>query len=167
MFRPTLVDSTPQNLQDAMRFCDGIEAGGTSGALSVVERAFALPGVQATYMVTDGKCDIGESVLNGVRKLYYAHPDRPRINSIGINCPPKKVAWKGLQAIAGITQATFRPICLEQECIDPLTRLMGSGGRESVVGLNLAPPHPGSSSDEEAYDESGMQDGDDFSDDSL
>merc|ERR1719456_481923 len=113
-FRPDLVDCSAENITNALRFCDGLYAGGNTSVLQAVETAFQSVAVEAVYLLSDGKNDINEAFLNRIKVMYYSHPNRPKINTIGINCVPRKNAWKNLQAVATLTNGIFRPICLEQ-----------------------------------------------------
>jgi len=152
--RPELVECSTQNLEDAMYFCEAMECGGCSGILEVIKRAFQFSGLEAMYIVTDGKCEVGEErnrMLNHVRALYFAHPNRPKINTIGINCVPKRMTYRGLEEMATLTQGTFRPVCLQQDSIDPVDARVAQGGAtigQAVSGLDLT-PHHGVTTDEE------------------
>jgi len=113
-FRPDLVDCEAENITNALRFCEGIQAGGNTSVLQAVETAFQSVNVEAVYLLSDGKNDINDMFLNRIKVMYYSHPNRPKLNTIGINCVPRKNAWKNLQAVATLTNGVFRPICLEQ-----------------------------------------------------
>merc|ERR1711879_125929 len=117
-FRRDLVDASQENLEDAMRFCDAFEAGGGSELLKSMEHAFQFANLEAMYIVTDGKTEMKDQFLNQVRAMYFTHPRRPKLHTIGINCVPRRLTWQGLTAVALLTQATFRPVCLEQAAID-------------------------------------------------
>jgi len=117
-FRGELVDCSQQNLEDALRFCSTMEAGGGSDLLGAIEHSFRFQDVQAVYLVTDGKCEINDSLLNRLRALYFAHPGRPKVHAIGINCVPRRLTWQGLQALSLLTQGSFRSVCLEQAVVD-------------------------------------------------
>lgn len=117
-FRPDIVDCTQDSLEDAMRFCDAFEAGGGSELLKSIEHVFRFPDLDAVYIVTDGKTEMKDQFLSQVRAMYFVHPKRPKLHTIGINCVPRRMTWQGLQAIALLTQGTFRPVCLEQACVD-------------------------------------------------
>mmetsp|Transcript_148439 Transcript_148439/g.262024 ORF Transcript_148439/g.262024 Transcript_148439/m.262024 type:complete len:792 (-) Transcript_148439:106-2481(-) len=135
-FRPDLVDCSQLNVEDAMRFCDAMEAGGSSEMLRSIEHAFRFPTLEALYVVTDGKCDLKDEFLNQLRALFFTHPKRPKVNTIGINCIPQRLTWQGLQAMALLTQGKFRAVCLEQSAIDVAARPAGFG--EDSVGFSAA-----------------------------
>lgn len=162
LFRPGLVDCSAENIEDAMRFVDCIEAGGGSDILSAADRSFGIPGVEAIYFITDGKCDVGDPLLARVRQLYFgaSHGSRPKLHAVGINCVPKRLTWRGLQAAAQLTQGVFRPVCLEQERPEPakpgsLSVASGRGlGDLSIAGIDLALAEgsgaaPGATTDED------------------
>jgi len=134
-FRPGLVDCAPENIEDAMRFCETIEAGGVSNILEAIAHVLRTPGLQAMYLVTDGKCELGDGFLNQVKALYFACPARPRINTIGINCVPQRLTYRGLRALSILTQSSFRAVCLEQDMTDPVGQILGPG---APGGLDLA-----------------------------
>merc|ERR1711924_461486 len=143
-FRPDLVDCRRENLEDAMRFCDAIEAGGGSELGKSMEHAFQFPNLEAMYIVTDGKTEMKDQFLNQVRSMYFSHPKRPKLHTIGINCVPRRLTWQGLQAIALLTQGVFRPTCLEQAILDTAPMPPG-GGAPSMQwsSLDLAPATSG------------------------
>jgi len=138
-FRPAIVDCTQENLEDAMRFCDAFEAGGGSELLKCMEHAFNYSDLDAMYIVTDGKTEMKEHFLNQVRSMYFTHPKRPKLHVIGINCVPRRMTWQGLQAIALLTQGTFRPVCLEQACIDAAPPPAMFADSMQFSGVDLAP----------------------------
>eukprot|EP00929_Paragymnodinium_shiwhaense_P079710 TRINITY_DN41548_c0_g1_i1.p1 TRINITY_DN41548_c0_g1~~TRINITY_DN41548_c0_g1_i1.p1 ORF type:complete len:815 (+),score=86.70 TRINITY_DN41548_c0_g1_i1:185-2629(+) len=118
MFRPQLVECAPTVIEDAMSFCESMRAGGGSGAKKALERVFSIDGLDAAYLITDGKCELGDALMNHVRKLFFAHPKRPKLNLVGINCVPRGHTWRGLHSMAALTQGVFRPVCLEQDQVD-------------------------------------------------
>jgi hypothetical protein len=130
-FRPDLVDCEPENITNGLRFCEGIQAGGNTSVLQAVETAFQSVTVEAVYLLSDGKNDINDLFLNRIKVMYYSHPNRPKLNTIGINCVPRKNAWKNLQATATLTNGVFRPICLEQN-LNP-----GKAQTEEQSGMSL------------------------------
>lgn len=151
-FRPDLVDCRRENLEDAMRFCDAIEAGGGSELGKSMEHAFQFPNLEAMYIVTDGKTEMKDQFLNQVRAMYFSHPKRPKLHTIGINCVPRRLTWQGLQAIALLTQGVFRPTCLEQAILDTAPMPPG-GGAPSMQwsSLDLAPATSGFAGTDEEY----------------
>jgi len=148
-FHPGLVESTPQTIENAMRFCEAIEPGGASNLFEAIRHAFKSLEVQAVYLITDGKCELGETFLTKVRALYLQHPGRPKVHTVGINCVPQRLTHRGLQAVAAMTQGTFRPVCLQQDEVDPLTQVAaaarhaGVGGGPSGMDLSEAGRFPG------------------------
>lgn len=128
-FRPDLVDCGAENITNALRFCEGIQAGGATMVLQAVERAFQSQSIEAIYMLSDGKNEINDYFLNRVKVMYYSHPNRPKLNTIGINCVPRKDAWKNLAAVSTLTNGVFRSICLEQA---------EGAARASGEGIDLA-----------------------------
>lgn len=130
-FRPDLVDCSARNVEEAMRFCDSIAAGGGSNAAGALGRIFALHGIDAAYFITDGKCEVGEELLGRLRTLFYSHPRRPKLHTVGINCVPRQYTWRGLAALASLTQGRFRPVCLQQDDGDLLA------ARAALCGLSL------------------------------
>jgi len=142
-FRTELVDSTQENLEDAMRFCDAFEAGGGSELGKAMQHAFQFANIEAMYIVTDGKTEMKDQFLNQVRSMYFAHPKRPKLHTIGINCVPRRMTWQGLQAVALLTQATFRPVCLEQAAIDAAPPPALCGDSTQWSGVDLAPATSG------------------------
>lgn len=117
-FQRELVHSSAGTIEDAMRFCESISAGGGSGMLNAIAKTLRFPDLEAMYIVTDGKGESGDEFQNRVRALYFAHPKRPKIHTISINCVPKHRKYNSLQALAAMTQGTFRPVCLEQDNSD-------------------------------------------------
>eukprot|EP00927_Polykrikos_kofoidii_P063335 TRINITY_DN58147_c0_g1_i1.p1 TRINITY_DN58147_c0_g1~~TRINITY_DN58147_c0_g1_i1.p1 ORF type:complete len:441 (-),score=83.10 TRINITY_DN58147_c0_g1_i1:109-1395(-) len=157
MFRPDLVDCSAQNIQDAMQFCESIVAGGESGAVNALEKVFLLANIDAAYLLTDGKCDVGDTLLNRLRALYFSHPQRPKVHTIGINCLPRGHTWRGLSAMATLTEGRFRPVCLEQDAGDPVVGVAYPSflvGENSAlegglsVGLDLQPLQEGTTTEE-------------------
>lgn len=146
-FRPNYSSGSDQNIEAAMRFTESIEVGGRSNALAGLKHAFQLRGLEAIYMLSDGKCDVNEEFLAQVRYAFFAHPTRPKIYPVGINCVPGRSIAKSLHALASLTHGTFRPICLEQDFSDPLD-VAGSRG----VDLS-APNFAAASTDEETQEE--------------
>jgi hypothetical protein len=155
-FRSDLVSCTKENLEDAMRFCDAIEAGGGSELVKCLEHTLAFSELDAVYIVTDGKTEMKDEFLNQVRALYFKHPKRPTLNTIGINCVPRRLTWQGLQAVALLTQGTFRPVCLEQAIIDagPPPHLQ-TGDSAMLNAIDFAPAIGGVATDEEEAEDSG------------
>jgi hypothetical protein len=164
-FRRDLVQSSQENLEDAMRFCDAFEAGGGSRLSRAMQHAFQFANLEAMYILTDGKAEMKDAFLNQVRSMYFSHPKRPKLHTIGINCIPRRHTWQGLQAVALLTQATFRPVCLEQANVDaaPPPALLCESLQMSGVDLahGLAGPIEGhtdeddvpvSADDEDEYD---------------
>eukprot|EP00747_Dinoflagellata_sp_TGD_P216673 gnl/TRDRNA2_/TRDRNA2_89181_c1_seq1.p1 gnl/TRDRNA2_/TRDRNA2_89181_c1~~gnl/TRDRNA2_/TRDRNA2_89181_c1_seq1.p1 ORF type:complete len:636 (+),score=109.46 gnl/TRDRNA2_/TRDRNA2_89181_c1_seq1:265-1908(+) len=160
-FNSHLVDGSAEHIESALRFCEALEAGGSSQILKGLQRAFNSPAgadMEAIYLITDGKCDIKDEFLNQVRSQYFVHPLRPRINTVGINCVPRRLTWRGLQAVATLTQGVFRPVCLEQASIDSATGLLDHGGGEEFVsselvglsaGLDLVPAPAATTTDDD------------------
>jgi len=138
-FRPDLVECSQENLEDSMRFCDAFEAGGGSELSRAMQHAFQFPNLEAMYIVTDGKTEMKDAFLNHVRSMYFTHPKRPKLHTIGINCVPRRLTWQGLQAVALLTQATFRPVCLEQANTDAAPPPMMCGDSIQWSGHDLAP----------------------------
>jgi len=146
-FRKELVECTPSNIEDAMRFCEQIEAGGQSSMIQAIASALRLPGLEALYIVTDGKCDLGEEFLGRAKSHYFACAGRPRINTIGINCPPQRLTYRGLKALAMMTQSTFRAVCLEQDPGEPVGQILGPGGSLDTVLHNATTDEEGGGED--------------------
>merc|ERR1712226_1363884 len=100
-----------------------------------------------------------DQFLNQVRSMYFTHPKRPKLNTIGINCVPRRLTWQGLQAVALLTEGKFRPVCLEQAALDPvLTRPHPTSGDGVILSsFDLAPATSGGAgapSDEDELDDS-------------
>lgn len=114
-WQPSLVSSSPDNLQDALRFCETLNSGGGSSLLGGLTQAFRFAELDAVYVISDGRCESGDEFLKQTRTLYNAHSNRPRIHTVGINCMPNRLKFKTLQNLAVLTQGSFRPICLEQD----------------------------------------------------
>jgi len=121
-FRQELVEASPQNIEDAMRFCESIKAGGGSNIAAALRRVFRFKKAQAVYLITDGKCEIHEELLTHLKIFFLGHPLRPKLHTIGINCVPGRVTHRALQAVAELTQGTFRAVCLEQDHFDALPK---------------------------------------------
>jgi len=156
-FRHDLVDCTKENLEDAMRFCDAIEAGGGSELSKALEHAFSFQNLEAMYIVTDGKTEMKDMFLNQVRSMYFMHPKRPKLNTIGINCVPRRLTWQGLQAVALLTQGIFRPVCLQQDSVEAIARHLPLPGDSAMFSpFDLAPATSGAAggTDDEALEES-------------
>merc|ERR1719313_2185337 len=117
-WREDLVPATEENITSALRFISGLTPGGGTDLLKGMETAFSFTDVQAVSYVSDGKAELGESLVQRIALLYYSHPGRPRINTVGINCFPRKRAWKSLSQVSLSTRGAFRPVCLAQEA-DP------------------------------------------------
>ncbi|CAK0820132.1 unnamed protein product, partial [Prorocentrum cordatum] len=140
---PELRDSSAQNLEDAMYFIERLTTGGQSNILDALRRAFGFEDLEGVYVVTDGKCEIGDALLHLVRSLHRKHRAKPRVNVVAINCVPDRLRWRALSAICAATRGEFRPVCLEQDVIDPVGMKVRAG--EAVpagdaLGEGLAPP---------------------------
>eukprot|EP00928_Gymnodinium_smaydae_P002534 TRINITY_DN10910_c0_g6_i4.p1 TRINITY_DN10910_c0_g6~~TRINITY_DN10910_c0_g6_i4.p1 ORF type:complete len:818 (+),score=207.14 TRINITY_DN10910_c0_g6_i4:1742-4195(+) len=149
LLQQDLVHCSAKHVEEAMRFVASLEPGGGSDAAAALTRAFALPDIDAIYFVTDGKCDIGEVLLNKVRALFFAHKKRPKLNTIGINCVPQRTTWRGLSAMADFTKGVFRPVNLQQENIDPVAAALRRGVSGAGGGLELAPQEEEAGADTE------------------
>jgi len=166
-FRPGgLVDCTPANIEDAMRFCESMSAGGTSNILRAIAHVLRTLDFEAMYLVTDGKCDVGDEFLGQVKTHFLQHPGRPKIHPVGINCVPQRLTYRGLGALASMTHATFRRVCLQQDVSDPVGDLVAAqggaaGGHAGLSLLDLAgaAAEGGTTTEEEAEDCRGGDDG--------
>jgi len=114
-WREDLVPATEENITSALRFISALTPGGGTDLLKGMETAFSFTDVQSVYYVSDGKAELGESVIQRIALLYYSHPGRPRVHTVGINCFPRKRAWKALSQVSLSTRGAFRPVCLTQE----------------------------------------------------
>lgn len=122
-FREGPVESTRENVEKGMFFCESLVSGGCSRALLALEHSLKKASeADAFYLVTDGKFDVDDRFVNSVRSLYLSNPRRPRVNTVGINCVPQRLTWRGLDAVAVLTQAQFRHVCLQQEGADVMSR---------------------------------------------
>ncbi|CAJ1364105.1 unnamed protein product, partial [Effrenium voratum] len=119
LFRDDLVQATPNNLEDAMRFCQLTQAGGCSN-LSAVRAAFTFQRADAIYVITDGKAEVTDDLLSQVKVHYLGHPKRPKLHAVGINCVPGRAKHRALQSLAHLTQGSFRSVCLEQDTSMPM-----------------------------------------------
>eukprot|EP00811_Abedinium_folium_P010248 NODE_1947_length_2329_cov_3.673025.p1 GENE.NODE_1947_length_2329_cov_3.673025~~NODE_1947_length_2329_cov_3.673025.p1 ORF type:complete len:505 (+),score=137.59 NODE_1947_length_2329_cov_3.673025:678-2192(+) len=137
LFRRSLVESSTQNVEDGMAFCDTMVAGGTTEIVTGMTRALKLPSVEVVYLVTDGKSELKSEALEKIRQLHLSAPTQPRVRTIGINCIPRRAAWRGLEAAAELTEGSFRPVCLEQDLDTVATRPTGLYG--ALSGLDLSP----------------------------
>merc|ERR1719291_535130 len=164
---PELRASSAQNLEDAMYFIERLTTGGQSNILDALRRAFGYEDLEAIYVVTDGKCEIGDALLHLVRSLHRKHRGKPRVNVVAINCVPDRLRWR---AVSAATRGDFRPVCIEQDVVDPVGMKVRAG--EAVpagdaLGEGLAPPDPrliespasADSTDEEDEAEGGYSDG--------
>merc|ERR1712100_858388 len=88
-----------------------------------------------------GKTEMKDAFLNEVRAMYFTHPKRPKLHTVGINCVPRRLTWQGMQAMALLTQAKFRPVCLEQANIDSAPPPGGMPVESTLwAGVDLAQP---------------------------
>lgn len=154
-FRSRLVPSTTNNIEAAMGFVESLEAGGCTELLRSVEHCFGnFTEFDALYLVTDGKAEIRDDFLQRVQQVYLGHPNRPKLHVIAINCVPRRLTWRGLQALTLLTQAAFRPVCLEQAWVDPAKGTLGvQAACSALAGMDLR----GMSSDEEVQQGSGEE----------
>jgi len=138
-FRDRLVESSSACIEDAMRFTEYIEAGGQSAVVNGLAQAFRMTDIEAIYLVTDGKCELGEDVLNHIRTMHFSSAARPRVNTIGINLPPERLTYRHLNAIANSLHGCFRAVCLEKEPPPVLGQILSSSNRhpglEEAAGL--------------------------------
>lgn len=134
-FRSQLVPATPENLEEAMRFCQHTQAGGGSYLAPAVRDAFRFQDAEAIVVITDGKAEVSEEVLTQVKVGYLKHPLRAKIHTVGINCVPGRTKQRVLQGLAQLTQGSFRSVCLEQDTFMP------AAAGQKVKGLDLLDQH--------------------------
>mmetsp|Transcript_6637 Transcript_6637/g.15901 ORF Transcript_6637/g.15901 Transcript_6637/m.15901 type:complete len:802 (-) Transcript_6637:133-2538(-) len=113
-WRPQLVQADAAAVESALAFCSSLRSGGGTDVYAAIEHAIRHPGVEAVYLISDGKGDIDEVLLNRVKQLYVSLVNRPQINTIALNCVPRKRGWKHMQALSILTRGVFRPVCLER-----------------------------------------------------
>lgn len=165
-FRPELVEATRENVENAMRFCEHIQAGGSSNIAAALRRVFRFKQAHAVYLITDGKCDVTEELLTHLKILCLGHPLRPKLHTVGINCVPGRTTYRALQALSQLTQGNFRPVCLEQDHSSALMAARaGHAAKDSEPILpNLAQAStdedPETAADTAGEDETGHEDDD-------
>jgi len=140
-FSDRLVDATPKNVEDAMRFCQYTQAGGASNLAAALRLAFKFKDVEAIYLITDGESEVTEDLLTQVQVQYLGHPLRPRVYTVGINCIPGGTKHRALQSLAQLTAGRFRAPCLEQDTSHPLTAGIPRGAKAKGLGLELLDNH--------------------------
>lgn len=123
----------PENINDALRFVDDLSSGGGNDLFRALELAFKSPSVDTVYLLSDGKHHNNESFVHRVKQLFYAHANRPKVNTITLNCVPRRKGWRVMQAVALLTHGVFRPVCLEQ----------GSNNSSSSQSYRSNPGNPG------------------------
>lgn len=121
MFCPGLIDSSDESIEDAMQFCGSMQAGGSGALFEAMQTVFRISGVEAVYLVSDGKCEANEDFLSRMRGLYFTSPLRPKVHVIGLNCVPRGHAHRGLLALSTLTQGHFRAVSLMQDHSASLT----------------------------------------------
>lgn len=133
-WREDLEPATPESVDSALRFLTPLAAGGGTDVVAGVEAALHGSSVEAVFLISDGKNDITDQVLQRLSLLYYSHETRPGIHTLAINCIPHRRGWKSLKAVSLATRGVFRPVCMVQESADglalPVTR-DGSWGASS------------------------------------
>lgn len=124
--------SVPENISEALNFVSQQLCVGTGTDLfRALELAFKSQSVDAVYVVSDGKIHSDDRFILRVKQLYYAHPNRPKVNTIALNCVPRRKGWRYMQAVSLLTHGTFRSVSLEQEQQVPL---QGLGSKQSAAG---------------------------------
>jgi len=142
LFRPELVESSARNIEEAMRFCDSMAAGGGTNVLPAVTSVLQVPRLDAVYLVTDGKCDIRKEMVVQFQQTHLTSDAQPKLQTIGINCVPRHLAWRALEVVAELTQATFRPVCLQQ-ALDNIPSMPARFIDDAVKGMDFTPASQG------------------------
>eukprot|EP00931_Biecheleriopsis_adriatica_P054892 TRINITY_DN32345_c0_g1_i2.p1 TRINITY_DN32345_c0_g1~~TRINITY_DN32345_c0_g1_i2.p1 ORF type:complete len:783 (+),score=155.47 TRINITY_DN32345_c0_g1_i2:44-2392(+) len=158
-FRHELVESSQSNVEDAMRFCEYMKAGGMSNLSAALRRAYRFKKVQAVYLITDGKCEVNEEVMTHLKIAYLGHPLRPKLHTVGINCVPGRLSHRALQSLADMTQGNFRAVCLEQEhssLASGFPKGLDFPGQSGLMPSTDEEPVTGPEEDAE-YDDSGFE----------
>jgi len=116
-WRPALcAANVPENIADALRFVSQLCSGGGTDLFHALEHAFrSSPTLDAVYLISDGKQDINDHFVHKVEQLYASHPNRPKVNTITLNCVPRRRGWRYMQQLSILSRGVFRGVCLEQD----------------------------------------------------
>ncbi|XP_053132699.1 von Willebrand factor A domain-containing protein 3A isoform X3 [Hemicordylus capensis] len=89
MWQECLVDATDESCHDAVQWVSTFQAHGNTTILKALRRAFGLQGVEALYVLTDGKPDTScRLVLKEIEMLLKEHA--VRIHTVSFNCSDRE-----------------------------------------------------------------------------
>ncbi|KAJ7305852.1 hypothetical protein JRQ81_010218 [Phrynocephalus forsythii] len=89
IWQESLTEATNESCHDAVQWLSMFQAHGNTSILKALQRAFALPDIEALYVLTDGKPDTSCSlVLKEIEMLMKKHA--VKIHTISFNCTDRR-----------------------------------------------------------------------------
>lgn len=142
-WRMELAAASPEAIDDAARFCSNLPLRKDADACEALEGVLEQRDLAAAYFVTGGDANIDETFLKRMQVAHYRHPQRPRLHAILANGERRESTWRGMQALASFSRATFRAVHVDGGDAPSLAEVLAGTPRNArAEGGRIFAPSP-------------------------